>query len=269
MMAKKQIESEMNAAEDQSSEVPQISIVEALKLQISPGIASLVIFIAVAFVLRDTGTPLFFALAAGILFGEVPLSWIIMISRGRKEADGKLDWGVTFPWHRRLSFWTYLLIGLPMVFVSVAIMFGLMQFMSHSLHTALFGWVPEWLILPTGPGDMGSLSTEVKYALLATSFFVFAVIGGFTQEMLARGYILPRISRFGLLGAPVLNAMGFAMLHLIAPWDWPVFFIMTLLWSILVYYFRSVRIGIFIHVGMLLLQSIGMTLMVLGVAPPQ
>lgn len=68
--------------------------------------------------------------------------------------------------------------------------------------------------------------------------------------------------------APSPNAVAFGVFHLIAPWNWPTFGLMVLPWAYLVWWRRSVRIGLFIHVGMLVLQMTVMGLVVFGVVQP-
>jgi hypothetical protein len=67
--------------------------------------------------------------------------------------------------------------------------------------------------------------------------------------------------------APAYNALLFSVFHLIAPWNWAGFFLMTLPWAYLVWWRRSIRIGLFVHIGMLTIQWIGLTLMVFGMVP--
>jgi hypothetical protein len=76
-------------------------------------------------------------------------------------------------------------------------------------------------------------------------------------------WLLPRTQHMGRW-APAYNALLFAMLHTAAPWAWPGFFLMTLPWSYLVWWRRSVKIGLFIHIGMLALQWLGMTMVIFG-----
>jgi CAAX prenyl protease-like protein len=255
--------------EGDSASIPyqSLSAFEALRIQLIPGVASLIIFVLSAYLIRDTTIPIMFALVFGILLGEAPISWFLIVSRVRRETGGRFDWEVAFPWRARVPIWVFLAIGIPSIVLSTALMFGLLRPISHFLLTSWFSWTPDWLLMTAGPGDIGTLPAQMKSLLLASTLIVLTFIGGLTQEYLSRGYLLPRTAHLGPIGAPVLNAMGFAMLHFVAPWDWPVFFAMTLIWSILVYRLRSVRISIFIHVGMLLVQSLGMTMMILGLVP--
>jgi len=110
------------------------------------------------------------------------------------------------------------------------------------------------------------LSRGMLLALWGLMLVAMVLVGGFTQELYARGFLLPRTEHLGKW-APAYNALMFAIFHLIAPWDWPAFFLMTIPWAYLVWWRRSVRIGLFIHVGMLTLQWLGLTLLVLGLAP--
>jgi len=93
-------------------------------------------------------------------------------------------------------------------------------------------------------------------------------MGGLTQELYHRGFLLPRTARLGA-GAVPFNAALFAVAHVTAPWGWPGFFLLSLPWAGAVHRWRSVQLGLIGHLGMLAVGWLGMTAMVLGwVAPP-
>lgn len=123
-----------------------------------------------------------------------------------------------------------------------------------AIQVAAFPWVPEWLHMTMNPEEMASLDRNILIAMWAMSVAVFAGVGGVTQELFARGFLLPRMAHLGW-AAPVLNALFFAMLHVAAPWGWPIFFAASLIWSVAAYWTRSVKIALWGHVGMLLVQS--------------
>ncbi len=127
-----------------------------------------------------------------------------------------------------------------------------------------FGWVPDWFAMRPDPELFTTAPRGLVLGIWGLMFVSFVLLGGATQELYFRGFLLPRIARLGA-SAPALNAALFAVFHLVAPWSWPTFFLMTLPWAYLVWWRRSVKIGLFIHIGMLFLQWLMVTLLVFGV----
>jgi hypothetical protein len=243
-----------------------ISAGEAAILQIAPGLASLPVFALLAWMFSKQGVPNIFALTVTIIMIEVPLCWAIMVHRVRRET-GQFRFKDAFPWTQSIPWWQYFVIGVPVGLFSMFMIIGVGPRVEAVFLSGAFSWVPDWFVMRTDPGMFATLSRAMLMTLWALMLFGMLIAGGITQELYSRGFLLPRTEHLGLC-APALNALSFAMLHMIVPWSWPVFFLMALPWSYLVWWRRSVKIGLFIHVGMLGLQWIGMTMFILGVVQP-
>jgi len=230
----------------------QLSFWKALQLQLTPGLANIMIFLPSAWLLHQAGLPVMFALALAILFGEVPVAWWIMIRRTRAE-QGSFSFKAAFPWARALRLRSYVLLGVPIVLVSMVLMMTGLMVVSPQIQQSFFPFIPEWMHMVQSPEELAEMPTSVLWAMFGVSLLVFALIGGGTQELYSRGFLLPRMAHFGAK-APVLNALFFAMLHLAAPWGWPIFFLTSLIWATAVWRTRSIKIGLFGHVGMLFVQ---------------
>jgi len=225
----------------------------ALRLQLLPGVANVLIFLPSAWVLHQAGLPVMFALGLAILFGEVPVAWWIMIRRTRAE-QGSFSFKTAFPWARALRWQTYALWGLPIILISMVLMMTGQMVVAPQIQQSFFPFIPEWMHIIQSPAELAELPPRVLLALWTVSLVIFTLIGGVTQELFSRGFLLPRMAHMGPV-APVLNALFFAMLHLGAPWGWPIFFVTSLIWAAAVWRTRSVKIGLFGHVGMLFVQS--------------
>ncbi len=246
----------------------QLSLGHAAVLQIIPGAASLPAFGILAYFFAGLNIPNMFALGITILFVEVPVSWALMLWRVKKEKGGRFSLEAAFPWTASIPWWQYLVIGFPIIIFSLIIIGLAGPAFAGLLLNSVFSWVPDWFVMRIDPGIFSSLSREMAIALWVLVLMAMVLVGGFTQELYARGFLLPRIGKMGNW-APAFNALLFAVFHLVAPWNWPAFFLMTLPWAYLVWWRRSVKIGIFIHVGMLALQWLGMTMLVFGLVPQQ
>ncbi len=248
-----------------SSGIAQWSISKLAIYQILPGLASLVVFVPAAWFLKGTEIPLMVALFVAILLAETPMSWYLM-ARTMREEGKTLSIENLFPWRKPIGKGRIILIGIPLALLSMVIIFGLSMVGEASIREALFSWVPEWLVLVAGPEGMTGSSRSGLILLWLFSGFGGVAIGGLTQELFARGFLLPRAAHLGWRAVP-LNALFFTMLHLAAPWGWPFFFLGSLLWAAAVYKWKSVQLGLAGHLGMLAIGWIMMTLMVFGLLP--
>jgi len=240
----------------------KLSVWQATKLQWMPGLASMIVFLPSVYIMGLKEIPTIFALGLAILVAEVPISWMLIVRHVRVENDGNFSFSAAFPWAEKLKISTYIFVGIPLiVFGFIAMAMGQMR-VGSIVRDSYFDWVPEWLILDAGMDAVMAMPQHVLLMMLGMSIFVFTLIGGFTQELYARGFLLPRMAHMGI-GAPLLNATNFAIFHFAAPWNWPVFFAVSLAWSLLVYFMRSVRIGLVGHIGMLALQTVALSALVL------
>lgn len=83
------------------------------------------------------------------------------------------------------------------------------------LQKTLFGWVPDWFMLMHGLGD-APRSTQIL--TIVVSMVCTSWIAPFVEEFYFRGYLLPRLARFGNL-APVINGVLFSLYHFFTPWQ--------------------------------------------------
>lgn len=242
--------------------VRQHSIGQAIVLQLLPGLATAILFVIGVASLNNLGLPNIFALYGAILLGEIPVTLALMFHLERQE-HGRVSLRNLFPHRDPLPTWQYIALGLPLIVWSVAIIGEIGPAMQQPLVPVLFAWVPEDFILEFSPEALRELSRATLMILMGLSFMATAAVGGLVQEVYSRGYLLPRLAWLGLLG-PAVNAALFALSHLISPWSWPAFFVMTLAWSYAVYWKKSMVLGVIAHSGMLLLSWVMMAVTVLA-----
>ena len=145
-----------------------------------------------------------------------------------------------FPWREPMGFWRLGLLGFGLAIAGIVIIFGLATAAEPFIRETLFSWVPEWFVLQAGPAGVEGATRTGLLVLWVLSGLVGVGIGGVTQELYSRGFLLPRSAHLGWMSVP-LNASLFAMMHLAAPWGWPFFFFGALLWGAAVYRWRSIQ----------------------------
>ena len=97
------------------------------------------------------------------------------------------------------------------------------------------------------PEGQAMLSGSLPWLLIIFAFFVFNTVLG--EELLFRGYLLPRMS--GVFGKRdwIANGVMFAVYHLHIPWVIPIALIDTFVFSLPSRRYRSAWIGIIAHSG--------------------
>lgn len=65
--------------------------------------------------------------------------------------------------------------------------------------------------------DLSGYSRSTALISIAINFLMICLIAPITEEIYFRGYLLPRIARFGFWAAPI-HAILFALFHVWTPW---------------------------------------------------
>ncbi len=87
----------------------------------------------------------------------------------------------------------------------------------------------------------------VVAALLVIAFVFNGLVGPITEEFYFRGYLLPRIDRYGVW-APVINTLLFSIYHVWTPWRWPQIAVGFLPLALAAWRTRSIYVTMIAHV---------------------
>jgi membrane protease YdiL (CAAX protease family) len=240
------------------AEVEQHPLGRSILLHLLPGALLATLFYLTGPLALSAGYP---AIAAGIVSGAVvlvggELGWLLYEGRRRTGS-----WSIAtalpfrpgpFTWRKGL-----LTLGLFVAAFGASVALGSI---SGSIKDEFFYWLPEWALnpLPTSFLDTGS---ETAHVVTAIGYLVFlAVLGPLVEELYFRGYLLPRIGRFGAL-APLLNVSLFALYHFWKPWDLLTVIMVLGPATYAVWRLKDIRISIAVHV------AINTTGWLLNVAP--
>jgi membrane protease YdiL (CAAX protease family) len=82
---------------------------------------------------------------------------------------------------------------------------------------------------------------------LVIAFVFNGLLGPMTEELYFRGYLLPRIGRYGTW-APVLNTCLFSLYHVWTPWRWPQIAVGFLPLALAAWRTRSIYVSMTAHV---------------------
>ena len=88
-----------------------------------------------------------------------------------------------------------------------------------SIKDAFFAWMPQWALDPIPKSFAGRGDYHREEVVAAFGYLMILVtLGPFVEELYFRGYLMPRIGRFGGWAA-LINVSLFACYHLWKPWD--------------------------------------------------
>jgi membrane protease YdiL (CAAX protease family) len=224
----------------------QHSTPTSIALHLLPGVLLAALFYLTGPLALTAGYP---AIAAGIVCGAVvlvggELGWLLHEGHRRTgswSVAGALPFRPgSFTWRKAL-----LTLGLFAGAFAASIVLGSI---SGSFKDEFFTWLPEWALNPL-PASFLDTGTQTAHVATALGYLVFLVIlGPLAEELYFRGYLLPRISRFGAW-APLMNASLFALYHLWKPWD--VLTVLAVLGpaTYAVWKLKDIRISIAVHVA--------------------
>jgi len=226
---------------------PQHPVWLSIVLSIFPGVALGVFIVAVAPVLKEWGLDPIFALFGGIGLVIVPLElgWLAIVARrttGSWSPLAVVSYRTKLPLRRLLP----VAIGLAAWFLVTLIMW--IATLEGWVIDRLTSWVPGPILQFAQTNVEGDLPSAGMIAALVVIAFVFnGLIGPVTEELYFRGYLLPRIDRYGAW-APVLGSLLFAVYHLWTPWRWGQIALGFMPLAVAVWRTRSIYVSMIAHV---------------------
>jgi membrane protease YdiL (CAAX protease family) len=197
----------------------ELSTARLVALHLIPGALVTAGFVVFAPIAEALGFPPIAALLAAILLILVPVELGVVIQAGRRlgatSVADRLRAAVPYrrPLARRDWLW------LPLVLLLLAFVgFGVAMPLDAPVINALFGWVPSWFVAPIPLDTVRDYSAGAWAVTLAAFLVLNGLVGPIVEETYFRGYLLPRMERYGRL-APLLNVTLFSIYHFWSPWQ--------------------------------------------------
>jgi membrane protease YdiL (CAAX protease family) len=224
----------------------QHTVGRAIGFHLLPGVLIAGLFYALAPAVMAAGYPAIMggmvAAAVGIL--GVELGWLLHEGRrvtGRWSVTGALGYRPgKFGWRK-----VGLVVGLILWQFLAAATVGMKPWMVDNF----FYWIPDWAVNPF-PSDIASTASATVLLITGAGLLLINVImGPLVEELYFRGYLLPRLARFGFW-APLINVSLFSLYHFWTPWDVLTRIVILLPLGYAVWKTRDYRVGIAAHVGL-------------------
>jgi membrane protease YdiL (CAAX protease family) len=238
--------------------VPQLSVPVLIVLHLAPGILMTAGFVALAPVVETIGLPPIAALLAAIAVVLVPVELGILARASAREG---VSFGELIPFRRPIAArrWAWLV---PALILLGFLGFGLHQAIEPALIERFFGWLPSWFVKPIDVEGIARYSALAWTVTLVGYFALNGFIGPIAEELYFRGFLLPRMARFGRWAA-LINVSLFSLYHLWSPWQLVARVLGLAPTVYAVERARNVYLGMVVHCT---LNTIGVTLVALMVA---
>jgi membrane protease YdiL (CAAX protease family) len=244
------------------SAIESLSVGTLLAFVFIPALLILAFFVAFAPLCTAHGIPSLLTLLAAILVVLLPVELGTLLFLGRKR-NGRLSLEGIVLNREKMPGWLYPVAAL--VLFAWAALFFVVVFAKTDTYIEhrLFGWLPPWFFIDGFAKDPTAYSPAILKITALSMLALDGIAGPVVEELYFRGFLLPRMKRFGNWG-PALNALLFSLYHLFSPWQ-----NLSRIFGILPFaYFaqrkRNIYAGMIAHCALNLASSIGVVLLAFG-----
>jgi len=191
----------------------QLPLPLAALLHLLPGVLTILFFIFFGSPIASSlGFPpsFGFLLVKALILIPFELGLLFWLSRQRNgnfTLEGIVLYRRSLPWRELIP----VIVGL---FIGVSVWVQFQSPIDTFFFDRFFGWLPNWFLIDKSPLGFPSSTVLLTYSM---SFVLTGLIGPLTEELYFHGYLLPRLSRFGVW-APVINSSLFMLYHFHDPW---------------------------------------------------
>jgi membrane protease YdiL (CAAX protease family) len=200
-----------------AAEAPgQMPLGRSILLHLVPGALITAFYFLTAPAIQRAGLPPLAALLLAILIVLIPfeLGWLLVLGHRR---NGRLSLDGIVLYRQRLPWWNYALL-IPAFLIWGALCFMLLNPVEGMQAAAWFNWMPAWSQPTSTAAQFGGYSRGAVLVTLAAGLVLNGFAGPIVEELYFRGYLLPRLSRFGALGSAAINVLLFSLYHFFTPW---------------------------------------------------
>ncbi len=190
----------------------QHSAVRSVVLHLLPGALMVAFYALAAPVMRSLGFPSLMAIFLAILLVPIPFELGYLFYRARKNGSSL---GSVVLYREPVPRAQFVALVLGLLAWSAIFYVLLYPPLDAFFIENVFFWLPEELFLAEDFARYTAAALVITWVL---GFVVNGIAGPMVEEAYFRGYLLPRISRFGVW-APLLNTVLFSIYHFFTPWQ--------------------------------------------------
>lgn len=226
----------------------------SILLHLAPGVLIVAFFAITAQPIIEAGYPALVALMLGILFVLIPVELGYLLYQGRKRNSRNSLEGIVL-YREALPLWQFVALVLALLVWS-GLLFAIAAPIDSYFIDNFFKWIPDWYFIADFTEGVSQYSSTSMAVTIVLALVLNGVAGPVVEELYFRGYLLPRISRYGWW-APVLSGVLFSVYHFWSPWQNLIRILAVLPMTFIAQWKRNIYIGMWQHV---LLNTIGVML---------
>ena len=226
------------------NDVQQHSIKQSITLHLFPGICILLAFAMLAPILDQWGFPSAIALFIVIGIVLVPIELGILFYESKKKT-GRFSLMSVVEYRERLSKKQYIGLGI-VLFMWLTLIMVVFTPIENYIAEWRYYWLPEWFFLTEFIENFDQYPRSVIVVTGILGVVFNGLVGPVVEELYFRGYLLPRISRYGKW-APLFNAILFAVYHLFSPWRVLGIIVAMIPFAYVAWWKRNIYIGMIVH----------------------
>lgn len=227
-----------------TSDFPQQSLLKSVGLHVLPGALTTVAFLIFKPLLDSSGFPPLLAYLLAVLLVDLPVLLGVMLYEGKKRSGRYSLEGVVL-YRDKVSWKTFALVFVG-AFMVIYVLMMVMTPVSSFLTEAVFSGLPDWMFLEE-PTQYQAYAKNVLMVVFTLQLILTGVALPWVEELYFRGYLLPRLSRYGRW-APLLGGLFFGLYHVWQLFGFPTVFLIGAALGYVVWWKRDVRISISLHV---------------------
>ncbi|GHU59303.1 hypothetical protein FACS1894133_5790 [Clostridia bacterium] len=189
----------------------QLSLPKFLVFAFLPGI----VILAWTLILTYPGVgnlPILLAVLLAIPLGLIPTDLLVILYFSRKEKVKFMEAvgnKVKLPLKK----------ALPVVLIIYVYIIAIAMFLpafEHAFWQPFFSWLPDWFRFDRVSPE--AIPQNMIVLIIILNLVFNAILGPITEELYFRGFLLPRIERYGKF-APLIDALLFTIYHFFNPFE--------------------------------------------------
>lgn len=222
----------------------QYSIIKSFFLHIIPGLATTAAFIILKPLLASGGYPPLLAFLLAVLLVDLPLLAGIMLREGMK-INGRYTLDGVVLYREKVSWKTFTLVFIG-AFAAVFLLITLAAPITNILTETVFAGLPDWFFLEEQT-QYGAYTRNILILVFAFQLVLTGIALPWLEELYFRGFLLPRISRFGAW-TPIIGGLLFGLYHTWQLFGFLTVFLLGAALSFVAMRTRDIRLPISLHV---------------------
>jgi membrane protease YdiL (CAAX protease family) len=222
----------------------QHSLVKSFLLHVTPGVFVTVIFLLLKPLLDSTGYPPLLAFLLAVLLVDIPFMLGVMLNEGKK-LNGRYSLEGVVLYREKVS-WKRFAIVFVGAFVVVYLLIMLSTPISAFITESIFSGLPDWFFLEEQT-QYQAYAKNILVVVFTMQIVITGVVLPWVEEFYFRGYLMPRISRYGKW-APLLGGLFFGLYHIWQIYGFPTVFLLGVALGYVVWWIKDIRLSIGLHV---------------------